>query len=101
MEPQDTERNLVEQADQVVASFCVCHFMKQHSVQFLPVEQLMDAGRKHYAWGKDAIDSGHRVSAVEAHRYAICREAGRHVMTAGRVVKLAMLSAQTRDQSQE
>ena len=38
MEPQDAQRNLVEQADQIVASFCVGHFMKQHSVQFLSVE---------------------------------------------------------------
>ena len=38
MEPQGAQRNLVEQADQIVASFCVGDFMKQHSVQFLPVE---------------------------------------------------------------
>jgi hypothetical protein len=38
MEPQGAQRNFVEQADQIVASFCVGHFMKQHSVQFLPVE---------------------------------------------------------------
>ena len=38
MEPQGAQRNFVEQADQIVGSFCVGRFMKQNRVQFLSIE---------------------------------------------------------------
>src|SRR3984893_4310200 len=99
MEPQDAQRNLVEQADQIVASFCVGHFMKQHSLQFLSVEQSIDARGKQDTRIQDAGDWGSQMPAVEAHRYTVRYEAGCHIIAVGRDLNLAALSAQTRDQS--
>src|ERR1700733_2678282 len=50
---------------------------------------------------EDAADCGSWMPAVEAHRYAICHEAGWPIMTVGRQLNLATLSAQTRDQSHQ
>src|ERR1700730_10835130 len=50
---------------------------------------------------QDAADCGSRMPVIEAHEYAIGPEAGCYIMTVGRDLNLATLSAQTRDQSHE
>ena len=72
MKPQNTERDLIDQPDQVVASLRMGYFMHQNSREFLPGEDLLDSIRQRDARMQNAIDCRPSLSVSEPDRYAPC-----------------------------
>src|SRR5438067_10232351 len=68
MEPQSAQRNLVEQANEIIAPPCVGEFVQQDSLELPLIEQAIDAQRKQNMWGEHAADRRCGMSRVEVHR---------------------------------
>src|ERR1700730_7495039 len=103
MEPQDAQRNFVEQTEQIVTPSCMGQFVDQYSVEFTLIEQPINAGGKQDTRVKNSVNRGAGMAFAEAHRNSICYEIRGHtkIIQTGRHLNLATLSTYTRDQSHE
>src|SRR5580698_313218 len=72
--------------------------MKQHSVQFLPAEDSIDARGKQDTRMQNAIDCGSGLPGVEPHGNAVYHETGCGILAAGRDLNLSTIATQAQDQ---
>jgi hypothetical protein len=74
MKPQDTHRDFIEQADQVVPPSRVGQLVHEDSIELLLTEQAIESTRERDARAENALDRGSRIPVVEVHGDAVGKE---------------------------
>src|SRR5213075_3316822 len=99
MEPKGAQRNLVEQTNEIIVSFCMGHFVQQDRMELPLIEQSIDTHRKQNMRRQDAADRRRGMSVVEAHWDAICHKTRWHLPTGHSDRSFGGLPAYAGDQS--
>ena len=99
MEPQDTQRNFIQQTNQVIAASGVRHLMNQHRVKFARIEQPIDPDRKQNTRMENSTHRGPEMSVAETHRNPIRLKSIPQAAIAkrGQRLRLATISAYARN----